>query len=128
MSLSRMFGLGGFFFLFTNTIVNKSVINLPLVLMQGYLLILAYVHLGRDLPMHQAGADLLQSSSVEKDLGVLVDKELSLSQQCPGRQGQLYPGVNQEQHCQKVREVILPLCSAMVRPDLECCVQLGCSR
>lgn len=36
--------------------------------MQWYLVILAYLHLGRNLPMHQAGADLLESSSVEKDL------------------------------------------------------------
>lgn len=79
-----MFVLGEF--LFRNTIVNRSVMNPPLVLMQGYLLILAYLHLGRNLPMHQAGADLLESSSVEKDLGILMDSELSLSQQCPGGQ------------------------------------------
>jgi len=40
------------------------------------------LHLGRNKPMHQyrLGVDLLQSSSVERDLGVLVDDRLIMSQ------------------------------------------------
>jgi len=42
------------------------------------------LHLGRNKPMHQyrLGTDLLECSSVERDLGVLVDNRLTMSQQC----------------------------------------------
>ncbi|GAB0181293.1 mitochondrial enolase superfamily member 1 [Grus japonensis] len=42
------------------------------------------LHLGRNNAKHQykLGVDLLASSSAEKDLGVLMDNKLSMSQQC----------------------------------------------
>jgi len=68
-------------------------------------------------------ADQLGRSFVEKELGLLVDTKLSVSQQCAlaTRKANGILGCIRGSVAIRSREVILPLCSALVRPHLECC-------
>ena len=84
------------------------------------------LHLGRNSPIHQyrLGADLLQSSSAEKDLDILVDK-LTMSQQCTlvAKMANGILGCIKRSVASRWREVPLPLYSDLVKPHLEYCVQ-----
>ncbi|RMC12864.1 hypothetical protein DUI87_10389 [Hirundo rustica rustica] len=81
--------------------------------------------LGRNNPRHQQrlGADLRGSSSAERDLRVLVDNKLSVSQQCVVKKAKGVLGYFRKSIASRLREVILLLCSGLVRPPLESCVQ-----
>ncbi|PKU45151.1 hypothetical protein llap_4556 [Limosa lapponica baueri] len=74
---------------------------------------------------HRLGFTWLGSSYVEKDLRVLVDNKLNMSEQyaaapkeANGILGCISKGITSRD-----KEVIIPLYSALVRPHLEYCVQ-----
>ncbi|PKU48384.1 hypothetical protein llap_1292 [Limosa lapponica baueri] len=86
------------------------------------------LHVGQGNPKHKysLGREWIESSPEEKDLGVLVDEKFNMSRQCvlTAQKAICILGCIIRSVASRSREVILPLCSALMRPHLEYCVQL----
>ncbi|GAB0176247.1 mitochondrial enolase superfamily member 1 [Grus japonensis] len=86
------------------------------------------LHVGRRNPKHdyRLGEEWIESSPKEKDLRVLIDEKLNMTWQCAlaAQKANHILGCIKRGVTSRSREGILPLYSALVRPHLECCIQL----
>ena len=86
------------------------------------------LHVGQANPKHKyrLGREWNKSSPVEKDSRVLVDENLIMTQQCvlTAQKANHILGCIKRSVASRLRKGILPLYSALMRPPLQCCVQL----
>jgi len=79
-------------------------------------------HSGWGDPRHDCrlGKELLDNSPAEKNLEVLVDEKLGMSQWCSlvAWKANYIMGCIKREVVSRVKEVFVPLCSALVRPHL----------
>ena len=75
---------------------------------------------------YRLGREWIESSPEEKDLGVLVDEKLNMTLQCAlaAQKANHILGCVKSSVASRLREEILPLCSTLVTPHLESCIQL----
>jgi len=88
--------------------------------------------MGQSNPWYQyrLGDKGIEARLAKQDLGVLVEEKLSMSWQCAlaTQKANHILGCIKSSVASRSREGILPLCSALVRPHLEYCIQLWSSQ
>ncbi|GAB0204140.1 mitochondrial enolase superfamily member 1 [Grus japonensis] len=87
------------------------------------------LYMGQSNPKHdyRLGREWIESSPEEKDLGMLMDKKFNKTWQhaLAGQKANCILGCIKSSVTSRSREVILPLYSALMRPHLQYCIQLG---
>lgn len=85
------------------------------------------LHLRRNNLNHQHVLEATQIENIfaEKDLEILTDIKLNMSQQCDlaAKKANSALGSIRQSISSRLRKLILPLYSAVVRPQLECYIQ-----
>ena len=81
------------------------------------------LHLGHGNHHYQykLGDERIEHNPAEKDLGILMDGKLNMRQQCAlaAQKANRVMDCTESSTASRAREVILPLCSVLVRPHLE---------
>jgi len=84
--------------------------------------------MGQSNPKHKyrLGGEWIDSSPEEKDLGLLVDEKLNVTEQCAliAQEASHILGYIKRSVASRSRERIPPLCSTLIRPHLESCIRL----